>query len=479
LSTSLSNAFSGLTAASRAAEVVSSNVANAMTPGYALRELEISSRITGGVGIEGIIRHVDERALADRREADAGVAFSNTGSATWLRLETAIGYPTEAGSLVDRITTLQADLVSAAARPDEPIRLEKAIASAVSLTGHIQSVADDIQAMRSEADSSIASMIDGLNASLEQVQVLNRQIQGLGANKQDASVFLDQRQAVIDSIAEIIPIRQVARDGGRVALYSLGGLSLIDGTAAEFSFQPASAITAFSTLGGGQLSGLALNGHSIDVAGSTNPLGDGALSGAFAARDSYGPEAQAYLDAFSRDLIERFQDPTLDPTLAGGLSGLFTDLGQTFDPVNETAISSRIRVNAMVDPDQGGSAWRLRDGAQAASPGDIGDSALLTALADKLTEARPPASGPMAGQAGSVADQATDLLSWVAVRQDRAEDDHAFHAARVEAFATVELTGGVDTDDEMQKLLLVEQAYAANARVVQTLDQLMRQLLEI
>jgi flagellar hook-associated protein 1 FlgK len=41
----------------------------------------------------------------------------------------------------------------------------------------------------------------------------------------------------------------------------------------------------------------------------------------------------------------------------------------------------------------------------------------------------------------------------------------------------MELQGGVDTDQEMQKLLLIEQAFSANAKVVQTVDELINLLL--
>ena len=42
-----------------------------------------------------------------------------------------------------------------------------------------------------------------------------------------------------------------------------------------------------------------------------------------------------------------------------------------------------------------------------------------------------------------------------------------------------ELAGGVDTDQELQKLLLIEQAYAANARVIQTADELIQLLIRL
>ncbi len=42
-----------------------------------------------------------------------------------------------------------------------------------------------------------------------------------------------------------------------------------------------------------------------------------------------------------------------------------------------------------------------------------------------------------------------------------------------------ELALGVDSDQEMQDLLKIETAYAANARVIQTLEAMLREILEI
>ena len=41
------------------------------------------------------------------------------------------------------------------------------------------------------------------------------------------------------------------------------------------------------------------------------------------------------------------------------------------------------------------------------------------------------------------------------------------------------LETGVDTDRELQDLLIIEQAYAANARVLETIDKMIQRLMEI
>ena len=60
---SIANALSGLNATSRRAEVVSSNIANANTDGYGVRQLNVSAATVGGGGsgvrIDGVTRLID------------------------------------------------------------------------------------------------------------------------------------------------------------------------------------------------------------------------------------------------------------------------------------------------------------------------------------------------------------------------------------------------------------------------------------
>ncbi|WP_068108495.1 flagellar hook-associated protein FlgK [Tropicimonas marinistellae] len=482
-STALSNALSGLTAVSRAAEVVSNNVANAMTEGYARREISLSSRSVGGVGsgvqVDGVVRVTDERTTADRRHAEASMENASAEASAWLRIENAVGLPTEEGSLEHYVNALETALIDAASRPDQDVRLTSAISAASELVDHIRSTSDELQEMRTDAESDIASMVDQLNSSLKQVETLNWQIFEMTNSGQDASGLLDQRQNVIDSISEIVPVNQVARDGGQVALYTSGGAIILDGPAGEFEFSQTGIITPHMSLEGGALSGLTLNGNTLNIGSSYDPIGGGKLAAAFEIRDEIAPTAQEELDSVARDLVERFQDTSLDTTLATGDAGLFTDGGSTFDTADEAGLSARIEINTTVDPDVGGESWRLRDGLQAATEGDVGDASLLTALAERLNEERVVASGMSAGQERTVAELASDLVSKISSQQQAAEDRQTYESARVDALKTEEARTGVDTDDEMQKLLLIENAYAANARVIQTLDELMDQLLGI
>jgi flagellar hook-associated protein 1 FlgK len=479
----LSSALSGLQAASRAADVVASNIANATTPGYARRELQLVTRVVGGatqgVEVTGVVRIADAALMSDRRVAEAASAGESARAAFLERVETALGQPGDDASLAGRVATLESTLIAAASRPDSEARLADVLNASKALVERIGSAAALVQQSREGADRTIAEQVDSLNRTLAQVAEMNARIRTeIGAGR-DASGLMDERQRLVDRIAGIVPVREQARPMGMIALTTPQGTTLLDDLPAVFGFEPAGVIVADMTVEGGSLSGLTLNGRPVASLGAGSAVAGGTLAAHFEIRDRLAPEAQAKLDALARDLVERFADPGLDPTLAPGEAGLFTDAGGLVDPMLEDGLAQRLTVNAAVDPARGGALWRLRDGIGATTPGPAGESALLTALQAVLTERRTPASGGFMPGGRSVATLASDVLTTISTARLAAESESTFAAAKSDALRKTELDMGVDTDAELQQLLVVEQAYAANARVIKTVDEMVNLLLEL
>jgi len=136
-------------------------------------------------------------------------------------------------------------------------------------------------------------------------------------------------------------------------------------------------------------------------------------------------------------------------------------------------------LNASVDPDQGGETWRLRDGLGAAVPGSVGDARFLQALGGALTELRTPASGNFGTGQLSASAVTTDVLSRLSYQSETAERSLVFASANQAEMSRIEASQGVDTDVEIQNLMLVEQAYAANARVIEVVKDMMDTILRI
>ncbi|PIE06897.1 MAG: flagellar hook-associated protein FlgK [Rhodobacterales bacterium] len=479
ITSSLSNALSGLTAASRAAELVSSNVANAQTEGYGRREIVLASHRLGGVNVVGVRREVDMTVVQERRQADASVGYNGTIAEFYAGLERSLGTPDEPNSLSGRMAALESALIEAQSRPDNAARLAAVRNAAADLAGKLNMASDAVQNARMRADSAIAAQVKSLGAGLERIQNLNYKIREAEALGQDPSSFMDLRQQTVDEIASIVPLKQANREGGQIALYTPGGAILLDGKAAALGFTGVGMIVPEMSKQSGALSGLSINGTEVRTDGDRSQIHGGSLAALFKLRDELATNAQSRLDAVARDLIERFEAPGVDPTLSPGEPGLFTDAGAALDTSTELGLSSRISLNAMADPSQGGELWRLRDGLGAATQGDVGNTTLLHALNTALTAERAANSGDFSGVFRSASGLAGDLLSRVGMERTAAEGQQAHAVAQQDSLTLMELETGVDTDHEMQKLMLIEQAFAANAKVISTVDAMLQAIMDI
>jgi flagellar hook-associated protein 1 FlgK len=478
LTQSLHAGLSGLTVNARLSEIVSSNIANALTDGYARRVADLSSRALGegsAVQVAAIRREVDPFLLAARRDAGSSQSRDSALSQALVRLEQTFGDASSDTSIGARVTAFQQSLVSVAADPSSDLRLDTAVRRLGDLVTTLRGGETAIQAQRTEAEAAIGDQVSRLNTALSQVERLNADITAAMFSGSDVTALQEQRQLLVDDISAIVPVREVQRDHGQIALYAAGGLMLVERRATQFGFDQASVVTSGMSLGAGTLAGLTVDGQPLQPAGAGRLTG-GSLEAAFRLRDVTLPAAQRDLDLLAEDLVARFQDPAVDPTLAPGDAGLLTDSGAAYLAGNLNGLAGRLRINAAVDPAQGGLLSRLRDGMNAAVPGPLGRATQIESWIATLEGPRALSTGGPARGAGGHASQ---FMSSIGNARANAERDLGFSTARWTGMRSEELAQGVDSDQEMQKLLLIEQAYAANARVIQAVDEMMMRILEI
>ncbi len=478
ISQTLSNAVSGLTAAARMAEVTSANLANVMTEGYGRRSLTLSAATVGGRGagvqIDGVERYVDRAVLTDRRLAEADYRGMSDRLDMARRIEALIGIEGQSGGLTDRFTALDQALIGAAGDPSSDQRLALVLSQFQSVASGLNEASAGIQSLRVECDGAISAQVGMLNTALKDVERLNVDIAKAQGSGDGAVALIDQRQKLVDQISGIVPLREIDRQNGQIALITNAGQTLLDGVAAQFEFTPTHTITPDMTLQSGALGRIGLRGQPLAGTSGAGSLTGGTLGAAFELRDQVLVDAQTGLDDLAFDVAARLQATSADPSLAPGSAGILTDAGNAVDTANRDGLAARLRVNAMVDPASGGNLRLLRDGLGAAA-GPPGDATQLDRLRETL-------SAPIAGVSGA-ADSAAGLAARFVAKNGAArltvEDRMAFSAARWNALRQTELAGGVDTDQEMQMLMRIEQAYAANAKVVQVVDSMLRTLTEI
>lgn len=475
LSLAFSSALSGVSLAARGTQIVADNIANAQTDAYGVRGLTQAARVHGGVAIKGVSRHMDPALLADLRQARAQAKGDGLLAAFWQKVETTVGVPGEDGSLGTSITWLNMALHAASLQPDQTALLQQGIQAAGDIAGKIRQLNDLLDAERDHADVGIAQNIAWLNGALKDIAELNQKIQRQTLLGGAPEGLKDLRQALVDEVAQRLPVQEFARDDGRIMLMARDGTILVDRDATQFSFARNPYPAAGDSADNGALSYVMLNDR--EIGSDAAIFSDGSIGAFLRLRDDAAPTAQRELDLLTADLIARFSGPEIDPSLDPGDFGLFSLAGQTTLPATTVGIAGRIALNPVLDPAQTGEAWRLRAGVNAAVPGDVLDNSLLDRLARALDlpTALEAASSPMWSAQG----HATELLSGIATHRLGADQRSSFNTARAAMFSEALAAQGVDTDAELSKLLMLEQAYSANARVLATVDAMLRSILEI
>ncbi len=485
ISSALLNATSGLTAASRQAAVTSNNIANAMTEGYSRREVSLSERVTGGIGagvnVAGVARAANPAISYERRIADAELAYNSADADALTRISNLLGGPEDPSSLFQKYANLDSALRALAETPDSAPLQQAVVSASKDLSNAFNQISAGYQKIRADADEEIGERVAEVNDALKQIEKLNNAISGSSGG--DTAALKDQRQQLVYTVNESIPVRELQRDNGKIDLMTPEGVFLIAGTARTVEFSPSANMSdSREYLGGaGSLSGISVEGKDITPGGpSAQQLSSGAIAGLFNVRDNTVPEMSQALDALAFDLIGRFADQAVDSTLAPGDPGMFTDNGAAADVANLSGLAGRISVNALVDPAQGGAAWRVRDGVNAATPGASGADATLRAFIDAMAETRPANAALQSSGDLSASEAAAHIVSLAGGARVQAASQQTASAALSQSLYEAEkLETGVDTDRELQNLLIIEQSYAANARVIETVDQMIRRLMEI
>nr|MBA3324535.1 flagellar hook-associated protein FlgK [Paracoccaceae bacterium] len=300
ISGALNNAATGLSASARLADTISNNVANAMTPGFGRRVTELSSLSLGGYGsgvrVAGTARTDNPFVTAERRAMDAALGAAATASATYERMNAALGEPGAAGALATRATALETRLMASVASPQSLTQLTDAVSAARLLAQSVNAVSAENTRLRTEADTEIARQVGAVNDALHAVSDVNARINTLRLKGEDISALQDERDRLVDGVSAIIPVRAVKREGDQIALYSANGAALLDGRVWELSFtQGPSVITPGMSLGaplGGLMQDQGAAGGPVAIAAGigTGPMDGGSLGALFAARDVTVPE---------------------------------------------------------------------------------------------------------------------------------------------------------------------------------------------
>jgi flagellar hook-associated protein 1 len=456
LFSSIHHAYRALMAHQTAIQVIEHNVANANTPGYRRQEAILTAgpgylppnmlraalwgQTGGGVYVEQVRRY--NLAFFDGRlRAEFGEARRWEAQRDALRqLEVGLS-ETSGDGLTTQLDAFWAGWQSLSADPTNMAIRTELLHRAQTLAQGLNGRSSKLEALRINQNEAIVQQVELVNRLAQQVAGLNVEISNVLAVGQQPNDLLDQRDRILDQLAEVSgAVSSVQEDGG--VLVSIGGHALVV------------ANTAFSLVttqdpGNNNLARVSWE----DGLAYKPPQGE--LRGLLEVRDLAIPAQLQGLNDLAAMLVQQTND------LHRTGYGLDNSTGLDFFEGND---AHSIRVNAALE--------NIESIASAGSPDSPGDGSLASRMAE-LGGALLLGNGTLS-LTQFYNNQVTSL--GLDIRQV-SNDAGARRLVASSLEAQRESATGVSLDEEAANLVKSQRAYEAAARLMTALDDMVNRII--
>jgi len=346
---SLDAALSGLRAAQRQLDTISNNISNASTAGYTRKILPTETLVVGGVGmgvqLNAIMRSVDKSLIRDTMRQVSVSGGTAVTDAFLTRIQAFHG-PSEAETSISaRIGKLRSSFSDLSSSPDSITLLNNTLTEAKQVATTFNKYSQMILDMRNETEDKIDDAVALVNAQLENIAQLNRQIQVLTGQGNSTADLEDKRDMALRTVSQYIEVTTFTDNTNKLTVMTQQGQILADGNARQLFF-------ANGNLGHGSsypasASGLYIG--SLTGAEVTQGRIGGEMGALFELRDETLPTYQAQMDEMAQKLAYRLEQQGLR---------LFTDANGAVPPnvadpglTGYDGFAAEIRVNALVEAD--------------------------------------------------------------------------------------------------------------------------------
>jgi flagellar hook-associated protein 1 len=311
LSSSLANAVSGLRASQAAISVISSNVANAQTPGYVTESINQVETLTGDTGasvlVKGVNRQLDQFIQTQLRNETSGGAFADQTANILNQLQSVYGTPGQAGSLENAFSNFTTAVQALSTSSGSPSAQTSALTAAQSLAQQLNTTSQGIQTLRTNTEQDIGISVNQANAALNQVAQLNVKIAGLSPNDPTGAALQDQRDSAITQLSKLLDIRTATDNSNQISVFTSNGIELVGAQASQLIFNSPGTLNA-NTPGGGLFVKLA-NGANVDLL-ATKSINSGQIGADLTLRDKTLVQAQTQVDQLAASISSALSDQT-------------------------------------------------------------------------------------------------------------------------------------------------------------------------
>jgi flagellar hook-associated protein 1 len=320
LGSALATAMSGLRANQAALSIVSSNVANAQTPGYVSQSVNQVEVATGDVGssvaVTGINRRLNQFVQTQLRTETSGGAYADQMANVLTQLQSVYGTPGNSGSLETDYSNFTTALQSLSTTSGSASSQISVLTAAQSLAQGLNAATQGIQALRTNAEQDISTSVGQANAAMTQIAQINTQLQGMSSNDSTAATLMDQRDQAITQLSKLMNISVSTNGNNQTTVYTTNGVELVGVQASQLSFNSQGTLSANSQWNSdptkssvGTITATLANGSTVDMI-ATNSISSGQIAADLTLRDKTLVQAQAQVDQMAASLSSALSNQT-------------------------------------------------------------------------------------------------------------------------------------------------------------------------
>ncbi|NTA79690.1 flagellar hook-associated protein FlgK [Agrobacterium tumefaciens] len=469
-------------------DVTSKNIANVGNANYVKRTAILGTTMSGASIVAN--GRAQNESLLRQTISSASLASGQKTVLTGLEeMKSLFGGNDYESSPATYMKELLKSLDGYASKPSDSALAATAVTSAVDVANSLNKASSELQAMRLRADKEMSLQVDKLNGLLAKFEEANNEVKAqtaIGGNPSDA---LDQRETLLKDISSIIGINVVNRENNDVALYTADGATLFEVVPRKVTFKAQPGYDA--TVTG---NAIYVDGVAIKASSGSNTTAEGSLQGLMQVRDDLAPTMQSQLDEIARGLITMFAEKPASPTSTlPKMPGLFTygSPAATSIPASgvvSPGLAASITVNPALIISKGGNPELLRDGGingtayviNSTTSGGTGFSALIDSYVTAFDAPMNFAASTRIDTNTSILKYGTNSVGWLEQERSGATSANEAKSALYERSATSYSNNtAVSLDEELSLLMDIEQSYKAATKLVTTIDDMLKSLMDM
>jgi flagellar hook-associated protein 1 FlgK len=322
LAQALATAVSGLRATQAGISLVSANVANAETPGYVRKTATQIETAAGDLGIsvrvDSVNRILDQYVQRQLRVETSGASYADLRAQFYDQLQTVYGVPGSQSAFETVYNNFTTALQGLSTSPDSVSARSNVLAAAQVLTQQLNSMTTSVQGLRSNAELGLADSVTRANDAMTRIAQINQQLGTTNGTDSVTASLLDQRDAYIDQLSQLMDISVVQNDHNQITVFTASGLQLVGTGAAKLAFDAQGLMTAAAhwdadptkrTVGTIVLTGA--NGGTIDLV-ADKAIRSGKIAAYLEMRDQVLVQAQAQLDEIAAGMARALSEKKTD-----------------------------------------------------------------------------------------------------------------------------------------------------------------------